>query len=209
MELVVKNIQGKDTGKKVTLDDAIFGIEPNEHAVYLDVKAILAGKRQGTHSAKERNAISASTRKIKRQKGTGGARAGSLKNPLFRGGGRIFGPQPRNYEQKVNKKLKNLARISVLSAKAKENLITIVEDFDFEVPKTKKLLEIKENLKIDNKKSLLILTDSNKNVYLSSRNLQGFSVLNASELNTYELIKAKNLIILESSIEEIEKNLKK
>ncbi len=208
MELVVKNIQGKNTDKKVTLDDAIFGIEPNEHAVYLDVKAILAAKRQGTHSTKEKHAVSYSTRKIKRQKGTGGARAGSLKNPLFRGGGRAFGPQPRTYNQKVNKKLKNLARISVLSARAKENLITVVEDFDFEAPKTKKLLEIKENLKIDNKKSLLILADSNKNVYLSSRNLSGFSALSASEINTYELIRAKNIILFESSIEVIEKKLK-
>ena len=209
MELVVKDIQGKDTKKKVVLDDAIFGIEPNEHAVYLDVKAILANKRQGTHSSKERNAIAGSTRKIKKQKGTGGARAGSLNNPLFRGGGRIFGPEPRDYTQKVNKKLKDLARKSVFSSKIKDNAIIIVEDFDFETPRTKKLLEIKENLKIDNKNSLLILPNTNKNVYLSSRNLQGINAINACDVSTYDLVKAKSLILLESSIEEIEKNLKK
>jgi large subunit ribosomal protein L4 len=209
MELVVKDIQGKDTKKKVVLDETIFGIEPNEHAVYLDVKAILANKRQGTHSSKERNAIAGSTRKIKKQKGTGGARAGSLNNPLFRGGGRIFGPEPRDYTQKVNKKLKDLARKSVFSSKIKDNAIIIVEDFDFETPKTKKLLEIKENLKLDNKNSLLIIPNTNKNVYLSSRNLQGVSVINACDVSTYDLVKAKSLILFESSIEEIEKNLKK
>ena len=209
MELVVKDIQGKDTKKKVVLDESIFGIEPNEHAVYLDVKSILANKRQGTHSSKERNAIVGSTRKIKKQKGTGGARAGSLNNPLFRGGGRVFGPEPRDYEQKVNKKIKDLAKRSVLSTKVKENAVLIVEDFDFETPKTKRFLEIKENLKIDNKNSLLVLPNINKNVYLSSRNLQGFSVVNACDINSYELLKAKNLILFESSVEEIEKNLKK
>lgn len=209
MELVVKDIQGKDTKKKVVLDESIFGIEPNEHAVYLDVKSILANKRQGTHSSKERNAIVGSTRKIKKQKGTGGARAGSLNNPLFRGGGRVFGPEPRDYEQKVNKKIKDLAKRSVLSTKIKENAVLIVEDFDFETPKTKRFLEIKENLKIDNKNSLLVLPNINKNVYLSSRNLQGFSVVNACDINSYELLKAKNLILFESSVEEIEKNLKK
>lgn len=209
MELVVKDIQGKDTKKKVVLDESIFCIEPNEHAVYLDVKAILANKRQGTHSSKERNAIAGSTKKIKRQKGTGGARAGSLNNPLFRGGGRIFGPQPHDYYQKINKKVKDLARKSVLSSKIKDNAILIIEDFDFEAPKTKSLVEIKQNLKIDNKNSLIIVPNTNKNVYLSSRNLQGVSVVNACDVNTYELLKAKNLIILESSVEEIEKNLKK
>lgn len=208
MELVVKNIQGKDTDKKIVLNESIFGIEPNEHAVYLDVKAILANKRQGTHSSKERNSVVGSTKKVKRQKGTGGARAGDIKNPLFRGGGRIFGPQPRIYNEKVNKKLKVLARKSVLSSKAKENQIIIIEDFDFETPKTKRFIEIIQNLKIDNKKTLLILGNSNKNVYLSSRNLQGFRVLNACDINTYELVKAKNLIFAESSIEEIEKILK-
>lgn len=208
MELVVKDIQGKDTKKKVVLDESVFCIEPNEHAVYLDVKAILANKRQGTHSSKERNAIAGSTRKIKRQKGTGGARAGSLNNPLFRGGGRVFGPEPRDYTQKINKKLKDLARKSVLSSKLKDNAIIVVEDFDFEAPKTKKLIEIKENLKIDNKNSILIIPNINKNVYLSSRNLQGFSVVNALDINTYDLLKAKNVILFESSVEEIEKNLK-
>jgi|SRR5690554_1705903 len=209
MELVVKDITGKDTDKKVTLDDTIFGIEPNKHAVYLDVKSILAHKRQGTHSAKERNSITASTKKIKRQKGTGGARAGSLRNPLFRGGGRVFGPKPRDYNQKVNKKLKVLARKSVLSDKAKNNKILILQDFDFETPKTKKLLEIRDNLKIDNKKVVIVLANSNKNVYLSSRNLQGLSVVKASDINTYDLVNAGVLIFVESSIEEIEKILKK
>ncbi len=209
MELAVKDIQGKDTGKKVTLDDSVFGIEPNQHAVYIDVKAILANKRQGTHSAKERNAVKGSTKKVKRQKGTGGARAGDIKNPLFRGGGRIFGPEPRDYSQKVNKKIKVLARKSVLSAKVKENSIVIVEDFDFEAPKTKQLVDIKDKLQLSNKNSLLILGNTNKNVYLSSRNLQGFNVVKASDVNTYDILKAKSVVISESSIEEIEKILKK
>ncbi|MFO7868483.1 MAG: 50S ribosomal protein L4 [Bacteroidales bacterium] len=209
MELIVKDIKGKDTEKKVTLDDLIFGIEPNEHAVYLDVKTILAHKRQGTHSSKERNSISGSTAKIKRQKGTGGARAGSLKNPLFRGGGRVFGPQPRNYDLKVNKKLKLLARKSVLSDKAKNNKIVVLQDFDFEEPKTKKLVDLKENLQISNKKVVLVLSNTNKNVYLSSRNLQNFQVVKASDINTYDLMKAGVLVLVESSISEIERILKK
>lgn len=209
MEIVVKDIQGKDTKKKVSLDDSIFGIEPNQHAVYLDVKAILANKRQGTHDSKERNLIAGSTRKIKKQKGTGGARAGSLNNPLFRGGGRVFGPHPRDYFQKVNKKVKDLARKSVLSSKLKANAICIVEDFDFETPKTKSFLEIKQNLKINTKNSLIVLPDTNKNVYLSSRNLQGVTAVSACDINTYELLKAQSIIILESSIQEIEKTLNK
>ena len=209
MELAVKDIQGKDTGKKVTLDETIFGIEPNEHAVYIDVKATLANRRQGTASAKERNAVKGSRKKIKKQKGTGGARAGDIKNPLFRGGGRIFGPEPRDYSQKVNKKMKDLARKSVLSTKVKENSIIVVEDFDFDAPKTKSLAEIQDKLAIGNKNSLLILGNTNKNVYLSSRNLQGLNVVKASELNTYEILKAKNVVLLESSVEEIEKILKK
>ncbi|MDR1761715.1 MAG: 50S ribosomal protein L4 [Bacteroidales bacterium] len=208
MEVVVKDIQGKDTNKKVTLNETIFGIEPNEHAVYLDVKALLANKRQGTHASKERNAVAGSTKKLKRQKGTGGARAGSANNPMYRGGGRIFGPQPHDYFQKVNKKVKDLARKSVLSAKLKENAIIIVEDFDFEAPKTKKMIEIQENLKINNKNFLIILPESNKNVYLSSRNLPQVLAVNACDINTYDLLKAKNIVIFESSVEEIENNLK-
>ncbi|MCQ2607980.1 MAG: 50S ribosomal protein L4 [Bacteroidales bacterium] len=209
MEIVVKDIQGKDTGKKVVLDDAIFGIEPNEHAVYLDVKAILANKRQGTHASKEKSTISGSTKKLKRQKGTGGARAGSIKNPLFRGGARVFGPQPRDYSEKINKKVKDLARKSVLSAKAKDNEIIVVEDFSFEAPKTKNIVALQKNLNVSDKKSLLVIANQDNNVYLSARNLQGFTVVNASDINTYELLKAKNLILCESSVEEIVKILNK
>ncbi|MDR0941869.1 MAG: 50S ribosomal protein L4 [Bacteroidales bacterium] len=208
MEIVVKDIQGKDTNKKVALDETIFGIEPNEHAVYLDVKAILANKRQGTHASKERNQVAGSTKKLKRQKGTGGARAGSANNPMYRGGGRIFGPKPHDYLQKVNKKVKDLARRSVLSSKLKENAIVIVEDFDFETPKTKKMIEIQENLKINNKNFLIILPESNKNVYLSSRNLPQCATVSACDINTYDLLKAGNIVILESSVEEIENNFK-
>lgn len=209
MEIAVKDIQGKDTGKKIVLDDAIFGIEPNEHAVYLDVKAILANKRQGTHASKEKSTLSGSTKKLKRQKGTGGARAGSIKNPLFRGGARVFGPQPRDYSEKVNKKLKVLARKSALSAKVKDNEVIVLEDLTFEAPKTKSIVALKKNLNLNDKNSLLVVANPNNNVYLSARNLQGFSVINASELNTYEILKAKNLILCESSVEEIVKTLNK
>lgn len=209
MEIAVKDIQGKETGKKVTLDDSVFGIEPNEHAVYLDVKAILANKRQGTHATKEKSTLSGSTKKLKRQKGTGGARAGSIKNPLFRGGARIFGPQPRDYSEKVNKKVKVLARKSALSAKVKDNEVIVLEDFTFEVPKTKQIVAIQKNLNLGDKKSLLVVANSNNNVYLSARNLQGFSVVSACDLNTYEILKAKNLILCESSVEEIVKTLNK
>lgn len=209
MEIAVKDIQGKETGKKVTLDDSVFGIEPNEHAVYLDVKAILANKRQGTHASKEKSTLSGSTKKLKRQKGTGGARAGSIKNPLFRGGARVFGPQPRDYSEKVNKQLKTLARKSALSAKLKENEIIVVEDFSFETPKTKQIVEFKKNFNLDDKNSLLVMASPNKNVYLSARNLQGFSVVSACDLNTYEILKAKNLILCVGSVEEIVKTLNK
>lgn len=209
MEIAVKDIQGKETGKKVTLDDSVFGIEPNEHAVYLDVKAILANKRQGTHASKEKSMLSGSTKKLKRQKGTGGARAGSIKNPLFRGGARVFGPQPRDYSEKVNKQLKALARKSALSAKVKDNEVIVVEDFSFEAPKTKQMVEFKKNFNLDDKNSLLVVANPNKNVYLSARNLQGFSVVSACDLNTYEILKAKNLILCEGSVEEIVKTLKK
>ncbi|MBO4778663.1 MAG: 50S ribosomal protein L4 [Bacteroidales bacterium] len=209
MEIAVKDIQGKETGKKITLDDSVFGIEPNEHAVYLDVKAILANKRQGTHASKEKSMLSGSTKKLKRQKGTGGARAGSIKNPLFRGGARVFGPQPRDYSEKVNKKVKELARKSALSAKVKDNEVIVVEDFTFEAPKTKQMVEFKKNFGLDDKNSLLVLANPNNNVYLSARNLQGFSVVSASELNTYEILRAKNLILCEGSVEEIVKTLNK
>ena len=209
MEIAVKDIQGKETGKKVTLDDSVFGIEPNEHAVYLDVKAILANKRQGTHATKEKSTLSGSTKKLKRQKGTGGASAGSIKNPLFRGGARIFGPQPRDYSEKVNKKVKVLARKSALSAKVKDNEVIVLEDFTFEAPKTKQIVAIQKNLNLGDKKSLLVVANSNNNVYLSARNLQGFSVVSACDLNTYEILKAKYLILCESSVEEIVKTLNK
>jgi large subunit ribosomal protein L4 len=209
MELKVYNIEGKETGKKVTLADEIFGIEPNEHAMYLDVKRYLAAQRQGTHKAKERGEIAGSTRKIKRQKGTGTARAGSIKNPLFRGGGRIFGPRPRDYRIKLSKKTKRLARKSALSYMLKEGKIKIIEDFDLEVPKTKEMLKITANLVGDEKKSLFVLGEINKNVYLSSRNLPGVKIVKGSDLNTYAILNAGNLLISEQGLAEIEEILKK
>lgn len=207
MELNVLSITGKETGRKVVLDDAIFAIAPNDHAIYLDVKQYLAAKRQGTHKAKERNEVSGSTRKIKRQKGTGGARAGGLRNPLFRHGGRIFGPVPRDYDFKLNKKVKKLARKSALAYKAKENAILVVEDFQLEVPKTKEFLKIKENLNLSNKKSLLVLNEPNKNIYLSSRNLPGSKVVTVSELNTYDIMNASALLFVESSLGKLQEIL--
>lgn len=208
MELVVKNISGKDTKKKVSLDKSIYEIKPNDHAIYLDVKQYLANQRQGTHKAKERGEIAGSTRKIKKQKGTGTARAGSIKNPLFKGGGRVFGPKPRNYGFKLNTKQKQLARKSALSYKAKEGAITVLEDFSFEAPQTKKYTELLSNLDALNKKSLLVLSESNKNVYLSSRNLKGAKVVTASQINTYDLMNASSVILAEGSIEKIENILK-
>uniref|UniRef100_UPI003CD0D925 50S ribosomal protein L4 n=1 Tax=Croceibacter atlanticus TaxID=313588 RepID=UPI003CD0D925 len=196
-----------EIGRKVTLSDAVFGIEPNEHAVYLDVKQHLANKRQGTHKAKERAEIAGSTRKIKKQKGTGTARAGSIKSPVFRGGGRIFGPRPRNYSFKLNKKQKQLARRSALSQKAQDNAIVIVENFSFDAPKTKNYIDFLTNLGIENNKSLIVLGDTNKNVYLSSRNFKGSNVVTASELNTYKIMNSQSLVLLEGSLEEIESNL--
>lgn len=204
MELNVVNIQGKETGKKVELNDQIFGIEPNDHAIYLDVKQFLANQRQGTSKSKERGEVSGSTRKLKKQKGTGTARAGSIKSPVFRGGGRVFGPRPRNYDFKLNKKVKVLARKSALSYKAKENGIIVVEDFNLESPKTKEFVAIQNNLKINDKKSLFVLTEVNKNIYLSSRNLQGVKVVIASDLTTYDILNASSVIILEGSLEKIE-----
>ena len=207
MELSVLNKEGKETGRKVTLSDQIFGIEPSDHAIYLDVKQYMANQRQGTSKSKERGEIAGSTRKIKKQKGTGGARAGSIKSPLFRGGGRVFGPRPRNYDFKLNKKVKVLARISALTYKAKEDAILVLEDFSFEVPKTREMLAISNNLKITDKKLLFVLPEENKNIYLSSRNLQGISVVTASELNTYQILNAKKLIVLESSVSKLEELL--
>jgi large subunit ribosomal protein L4 len=201
MELAILNIDGKETGRKVNLNDSIFGIEPNDHAIYLDTKQFLANQRQGTHKSKQRGEVAGSTRKIKRQKGTGTARAGSLKNPLFRGGGRVFGPQPRFYGFKLNKKLKQLARKSALSYKASANSIIVLEDFSFEAPKTKEMIKMGSSLNIGNKKSLFVLSEQNKNIYLSSRNVQGVEVVTAGELSTYKIMKASTLVLVESAVD--------
>ena len=204
MELNVINIKGKLTGRKIKLNKNIFEIEPNDHAIYLDVKSYLANQRQGTHKSKQRSEIKGSTRKIKKQKGTGTARAGSIKNPLFKGGGRIFGPSPRDYSQKVNKKVKRLARKSALSIKAKQKSIIIIEDFIMDKPKTKDYLKILLALGVADKKSLLVLGELNKNVYLSSRNLKNSKVVINSELNTYGISNANNLLISEGAITKLE-----
>ena len=204
MELNVHNIKGKKTGKKVKLDSSVFGVEPNNHAIYLDVKSYLANKRQGTHKSRQRADIKGSTRKIKKQKGTGTARAGSIKNPLFRGGGRIFGPVPRDYTQKVNRKVKRLARKSALSIKAKQKSIFLIEDFQMEKPSTKDFTKILTALGLSGKKNLFVLEELNKNVYLSARNLKNSSVVINSELNTYGISNANNLIISEGAIPQIE-----
>ena len=209
MEVKVLDIKGKDTGRKVQLSDSVFGIEPNKHAVYLDVKQYLANQRQGTHKAKERAEVAGSTRKIKKQKGTGTARAGSAKNPLFKGGGTVFGPRPRSYSFKLNKSLKRLARRSAFSLKAKDSNLIVVEDFTFDTPNTKNFISVLSALGLENKKSLFVLGDSNKNVYLSSRNLKASSVLTNSELSTYAILNANNLVLLEGSLEGIEDNLSK
>ena len=201
MELAILNIDGKETGRKVNLNDSIFGIEPNDHAIYLDTKQFLANQRQGTHKSKERGEVAGSTRKIKRQKGTGTARAGSIKNPLFRGGGRVFGPTPRYYGFKLNKKVKQLARKSALSYKASTNNIIVLEDFSFEAPKTREMIKMGNNLNIGNKKSLFVLPEQNKNIYLSSRNVQGVEVIIAGELSTYKIMKASTLILVESAVD--------
>ena len=209
MEVDVINIKGEATGRKIKLDKTVFEIEPNNHAIYLDIKQHLANKRQGTHKSKERAEIVGSTRKIKKQKGTGTARAGSIKNPLFKGGGRIFGPTPREYSQKVNKKVKRLARKSALSIKAKQNSIVVLEDIQWDTPKTKNYLQMLKALGLVDKKSILILGDLNKNVYLSSRNLKNSKVVINSELNTYSISNANCLIFCESAFEEIESILKR
>jgi large subunit ribosomal protein L4 len=205
MELAVLNIKGEDTGKKVMLNESVFSIEPNDHAIYLDVKQYLANQRQGTHKTKEKGEITGSTRKIKRQKGTGTARAGSIKSPIFRGGGRTFGPQPRDYNFKLNKKVKQLARKSALSYKASENNIYVLEDFTFEQPKTKDYISMMDQLKIKDKKSLLVVADNNKNLYLSSRNLSKSKVVNISELTTYDIMNSSVLLFVESSIDVLDK----
>ena len=206
MELEVINISGESTGKKVKLDKEIFGIEPNDHAIYLDVKQIMGRKRQGNSKTKERSEIRGSRKKIKRQKGTGTARFGDIKNPLFRGGGRVFGPKPRNYGGKLNRKVKDLARKSALAYKVKNKQMMVVEDFSLETPKTSEFASIQKNLKVDNKKSLFVINEKNKNIYLSSRNLQNSKVVTISELNTYEIMSASALLFLESSLDVLQKN---
>ena len=200
MEISVYNIKGEDTGKKVTLEDGVFGIEPNDHIIYMDVKQYMANKRQGTAKTKERNEVSGSTRKLGRQKGGGGARRGDIKSPVLVGGGRIFGPKPRDYSFKLNKKEKALARRSALSYKLRDEAITVVEDFTFETPKTKEFLSIAKNLNIGNKKLLVVLPENNNAIYLSARNLQRAKVTTVSELNTYKVLDAAHLVILESTV---------
>ena len=209
MEVKVLDINGKETGRKVNLDDTVFAIEPNKHAVYLDVKQYLANQRQGTHKAKERAEISGSTRKIKKQKGTGTARAGSIKSGVFRGGGRFFGPRPRSYSFKLNKNLKRLARKSALSIQANQHNLVVIEDFIFESPKTKNFIDILKALELDTKKSLFVLGDENANVYISSRNLKNSKVIKASEINTYGVLNANKVVITEGSLEGINTNLSK
>ena len=209
MELAVLNAQGNETGRKVVLNDAVFGVEANDHAIYLDVKQYLADQRQGTHKAKQRNEIAGSTRKLKRQKGTGGARCGSIKSPLFPGGGRVFGPVPRDYSFKLNKKVKQLARRSALSQKAIDNAIVVVEDFNFEAPSTKEFIKVLNNLKVSERKQLFVLPSSNKAVYLSARNLKGTQMAIASDINTYGIMNAEVLVVTESSLEIINNTLTK
>lgn len=205
MELKVLNKEGRETGRTVTLPEAVFGVEPNDHAIYLDVKLYLANQRQGTHKAKERSEVSGSTRKIKKQKGTGGARAGALRSPLFVGGGRVFGPRPRNYSFKLNKKLRQLARVSALSYKAKENSIVVVEDFTLDTPKTKDYVAFKRSLNIaDGTRSLLVLPGVDKNLHLAARNLQRTELVSAADINTYGVLKAKTLVIFESALKQFE-----
>jgi large subunit ribosomal protein L4 len=204
MEVSVVKYSGEDTGRKVSLSGDIFGIEPNDHAIYLDVKQYLANQRQGTHKSKEKAEIAKSTRKIKKQKGTGTARAGSLKSPIFRGGGRVFGPRPRNYSFKLNKKVKELARKSALAYKATDNSIAVLEKFSFETPKTKEYIKLLANLALDGKKSLLVLAEADKNIVLSSRNIKNAKVTTASQLNTYDVLHADNLIISEEAVQKLD-----
>ena len=207
MEVSVYNIKGEDTGRKVVLNDAIFGIEPNDHAIYLDVKQYMANQRQGTHKSKERSEISGSTRKLGRQKGGGGARRGDINSPVLVGGARVFGPQPRDYGFKLNKKVKNLARKSALAYKAQDNAILVVEDFNFETPKTKQYVELLQNLKVADKKLLMVLAEANKNVYLSARNIQRQDMAVASAVNTYQVLNADAMVVTESALAVIEGTL--
>lgn len=209
MELAVLKHNGEETGRKVTLSDDIFAIEPNDHAIYLDVKQYMANQRQGTHKAKERNEIAGSTRKIKKQKGTGGARAGSIKAPHFRGGGRVFGPRPRDYSFKLNKKLKQLARRSALSYKVRENSLLVLENLVFEAPKTKSYISFLSGLSLSDKKTLLVLPENNKNVYLSSRNVPKAKVTTVDSVNTYDLLHADSLVLFEGSVSKLETLLSK
>ena len=209
MEVSVLNIKGQETGRKVTLNEAIFGIEPNDHVLYLDVKQYLAAQRQGTAKSKERSELSGSTRKLGRQKGGGGARRGDINSPVLVGGARVFGPKPRNYDFKLNKKVKVLARKSALSYKAQENAIVVVEDFNFEAPKTKEFVNLAKNLKVEGKKTLVLLSEVNKNVYLSSRNIQRADVMLATALNSYKVLNADVLVLTESSLKAIDGVLNK
>lgn len=209
MNVAVLKNNGEDTGRKVSLSKDIFSMEPNDHAIYLDVKQYLANQRQGTHKSKERGDIVGSTRKIKKQKGTGTARAGSIKSPIFRGGGRVFGPRPRNYSFKLNKKVKVLARKSALSYKAKEKAISILEDFTFEAPRTKDYLAMLKSLSLDDKKTLLVIPKSDKNIVLSGRNVQNTKIVTAEQITTYDVLNADTLVLVESSVEKIEKTLLK
>lgn len=209
MELPVLQVSGAETGRKVSLNTEIFGSEPNDHAIYLDVKQHMANKRQGTHKSKERNEVSGTTKKLKRQKGTGGARAGSMKSPLFVGGGRVFGPQPRDYSFKLNKKLKRVARISALSYKALNNNITVLENFNMDAPKTSQYLDIMKKLSLADKKTLVVVAEQNKNLHLSSRNLANNKIVLAADLNTYDILNASNLLLTENSLPIIENNLLK
>lgn len=209
MDINVLDIKGQETGRKVTLSESIFGIEPNDHVIYLDVKQYMADQRQGTHKSKERSEVSGSTRKLGRQKGGGGARRGDINSPVLVGGGRVFGPKPRDYRFKLNKKVKNLARRSALSYKAQEQAILVVEDFNFEAPKTKDFVNIAKNLKVDGKKLLLLLPEANKNVFLSARNLQKAHVMVAKDVNTYKILDADVLIVTENSLKEVEGILNK
>lgn len=203
MDVAIKKYSGQDTGRKVSLSDAVFGIEPNDHAIYLDVKSYLANQRQGTHKSKQRNEISGSSKKLKKQKGTGGARAGNIKNPQFKGGGRVFGPVPRDYSFKLNKKVKDLARKSALTYKAKDNAIAILEDFKLESAKTKQYLSMLSSLSLNDKKTLLVLPEPNKNIVLAGRNLQHTKITTAEHINTYDLMNADNVIFVESSIDKV------
>ena len=209
MDIAVVKSSGENTGRKVNLTNEVFGIEPNDHAIWLDVKNFLANQRQGTHKSKQRNEISGSSKKLKKQKGTGGARAGNIKNPQFKGGGRVFGPTPRDYSFKLNKKVKDLARKSALTYKAKDNMIAVVEDFNFEAPKTKQFISLIKALSLQDKKTLFVLPDANKNVVLSGRNIQNSKIVTADQINTYDVMNAEQVILVESSLTKIDNLLNK